>query len=119
MSTDGLGTALDTIVAGARRAPTGRKLARTDELRVRLFGEFTRIPVIDAQRGAVLEEQNLATAGQARVLAALARNPRVLVSGGAGTGKSVVLVEGAKQDADQGRSVLITFRSPELVRFFA
>jgi hypothetical protein len=119
MSTEGLRGALDAIVSGARKPPHGQKVARTDELRVRLFGEFTRIPVIDAQRGAVLEEQNLATAGQARVLAALARNPRVLVSGGAGTGKSVVLVEGAKQDADQGRSVLITFRSPELVKFFA
>jgi hypothetical protein len=76
------------------------------------------MPVLDAQRGAVIEEQNRATAGQARVLAALARNPRVMVSGGAGTGKSLVLVEAAKQEADQDRSVLITFRSPELLPFF-
>ena len=84
-----------------------------------MFGEFTRMPVIDAQRGAVIEEQNRATAGQARVLAALARNARVLVFGGAGTGKSLVLVEAAKQEAEQGRSVLITFRSPALAGFFA
>lgn len=73
---------------------------------------------MDAQRGAVIEEQNRATDGQARVLAALSRNPRMLVFGGAGTGKSLVLAEGAKQEASKGQSVLITFHSPSLVDFF-
>ncbi|GGN34634.1 hypothetical protein FHR83_005965 [Actinoplanes campanulatus] len=110
---------LDAIAATARSAPAAQRLARVEDLRTRLFGEFTRMPVIDAQRGAVIEEQNRATAGQARVLASLARNPRVMVLGGAGTGKSLVLVEAAKQEADQGRKVLITFHSPELLRFFS
>lgn len=109
---------LDAVAAGARNPPSGQKRARLDDLRTRLFGEFTRMPVIDVQRGAVIEEQTRATAGQARVLAALARNQRVLVFGGAGTGKLLVLVEAAKQEADQGRSVLITFRSPGLIQFF-
>jgi len=43
----------------------------------------------------------------------------MLVYGGAGTGKSMVLVEAAKQEADQGRSVLVTFRSPALTRYFS
>lgn len=119
MSSAGLATALDAVVAGARPAPPGEKLARMDDMRTRLFGEFTRMPVIDAQRGAVIEEQNRATAGQSRVLGALARNQRMLVYGGAGTGKSMVLVEAAKQEADQGRSVLVTFRSPALTQYFA
>lgn len=111
--------ALDAVVVGAPRAPQGQKLARRSDLRDRLFGEFARMPVIDAQRGAVIEEQNRATIGQARVLAALSRNPRVLVYGGAGTGKSLVLVEAAKQEADLGKSVLVTFRSPNLEQYFA
>ena len=119
MSSAGLEAALGGVIANARTAPPGQKRARLEDLRTRLFGEFTRMPVIDAQRGAVIEEQNRATAGQARVLAALARNPRVLAFGGAGTGKSLVLVEAAKQEADQGKSVLITFRSPALAKFFA
>lgn len=119
MTSAGLAAALDAVVAGARQAPPGQKLARIEDLRTRLFGEFTRMPVIDAQRGAVIEEQNRATAGQSRVLGALARNQRMLVYGGAGTGKSMVLVEAAKQEADQGRSVLVTFRSPALARYFA
>ncbi|MET4899875.1 NERD domain-containing protein [Paenarthrobacter sp. CC6] len=113
-----LTAALDAVAACARTGPSGQKLARLNDLRVSLFGEFTRLPVIDAQRGAVIDEQNRATAGQARVLAALARNDRVLVYGGAGTGKSLVLVEAAKIEAQQGRSVLVTFRSPALSRYF-
>jgi superfamily I DNA/RNA helicase len=89
-----------------------------DEVRSRLFGEFTRLPRIDVQRGAVLEEQSRATAGQARYLEGLNRTPRLLVLGGAGTGKSLALAEGAKQEVDQGRSVVITFRSPGLATFF-
>ncbi|MEV7039851.1 NERD domain-containing protein [Amycolatopsis sp. NPDC051061] len=119
MSIGRLTNALDKIADNAQKPPTDRKLARIEDLRTRLFGHFTRMPVIDAQRGAVIEEQNRATAGQARVLASLARNPRVLIYGGAGTGKSLVLVEAAKQEADQGRSVLITFRSPALRSFFS
>jgi hypothetical protein len=119
MTAANLTLALDTVVADARQAPHGEKVARMDDLRARLFGEFTRMPVVDAQRGAVIEEQNRATAGQARVLASLARNKRVLVYGGAGTGKSLVLVEAAKQEEEQGRSVLVTFRSRSLSRYFA
>jgi hypothetical protein len=111
--------ALDKIVSKAPSPSSGVKRARIPDIRKRLFGEFSRLPSIDAQRGAVLEDQNHATAGQAKYLEGLARNPRILVLGGAGTGKSLILAEGAKQEADQGRSVLITFRSPGLTRFFA
>ncbi|MFE9963770.1 NERD domain-containing protein [Streptomyces sp. 900116325] len=118
MSVAAMTDALARVAGDVRTAPFGAKIARSESLRARLFGEFTRMPVIDAQRGAVIEEQNRATDGQARVLAALSRNPRMLVFGGAGTGKSLVLAEGAKQEATGGKSVLITFHSPSLVDFF-
>lgn len=110
--------ALDVIAKSAPDAPRHARIARIDELRARLFGEFSRVPAIDAQRGAVIDEQNTATEEQARVLAGLAKNQRLVVFGGAGTGKSVVLAEAAKQEAQSGRSVLVTFRSPGLRRFF-
>ncbi|MBB1155948.1 nuclease-related domain-containing DEAD/DEAH box helicase [Amycolatopsis dendrobii] len=119
MSIAALTTALNKISENTQEPPSDRKIAKIEELRIRLFGQFTRMPVIDAQRGAIIEEQNRATAGQARVIASLARNPRILVHGGAGTGKSLVLAEAAKQESDQGKSVLITFRSPALRNFFA
>ncbi|OBG91814.1 NERD nuclease [Mycobacterium sp. E136] len=119
MTIEGLSVALTTVTeSNSTGAPRNTKVARPKDLRDRLFGEFTRMPVIDAQRGAVIEEQNRATEDQARVLASLARNDRVMVLGGAGTGKSLVLVEAAKLEAETGRSVLITFHSPDLARFF-
>jgi hypothetical protein len=118
MTADALSSALDAVARSASAAPRGVPTARVDELREDLFGEFSRLPVIDAQRGAVIDEQNIATADQARMLAGLAKNQRILVLGGAGTGKSVVLAEAAKQEAAAGRSVLVTFRSPGLRTFF-
>lgn len=118
MSVPALTAALDTVARSARGAPAGVPVARAAEVRERLFGEFSRLPVIDAQRGAVIDEQDSATDEQARVLAGLARNQRIMVLGGAGTGKSVVLAEAAKQEAASGRSVLVTFRSPGLKGFF-
>lgn len=118
MTVNSLISALDAIAATASGAPRGVPTARMDQLRERLFGEFSRLPVIDAQRGAVIDEQNTATSEQARVLAGLSKNPRICVLGGAGTGKSVVLAEAAKQEAAAGRSVLVTFRSPGLRTFF-
>lgn len=114
----GLRDGLEAVVAARRSPPRNERIARADELRVRLFGEFARLPLIDAQRGAVVEEQNRATVQQARLLASLVRNQRILVLGGAGTGKSLALAEAAKQEAASGRSVLVTFRSPALVGFF-
>lgn len=118
MTIAGLVAALDALADSAPEPPRTARLARTEELRARLFGEFTRLPVIDAQRGAVIDEQNAATDEQARVLAGLAKNERIVVLGGAGTGKSVVLAEAAKQEAEAGRSVLVTFLSPGLRTFF-
>lgn len=118
MTVNALSSALDAVARAAPKAPRGAPAVRDDKLREHLFGEFSRLPVIDAQRGAVIDEQNTATAEQARVLAGLSKNQRILVFGGAGTGKSVVLAEAAKQEAAAGRSVLVTFRSPGLRTFF-
>ncbi len=115
---EGLTAALDRVAAEGRPAPPRVSVAGARQLRDRLYGQFTRMPVVDIHRGAVLEEQVVATKGQARVLAGLADNPRLLVYGGAGTGKSLILAEAARQEAQRGRSVLITYRSPELTRFF-
>lgn len=119
MTVERLTSALDSVAATIPPGPSSARPAGFEDLRTRLFGEFSRLPVIDAQRGAVIDEQNIATADQARVLAGLAKNHRIMVLGGAGTGKSVVLAEAAKQEAALGRSVLVTFRSPGLRAFFA
>lgn len=113
-----LTNAFEIVAAGTPAPPPRTKLASQRAVRERLFGHFTLVPVIDALRGAVLEDQNRATEEQAGVLASLVRNQRIMVLGGAGTGKSLVLAESAKQEAETGRSVLITFHSHGLARFF-
>lgn len=118
MSPEALKGAFNTVCGQRQQAPHRMRVARPLDLRTRLFGEFTLLPMMDAQRGAVLDEQNRATEGQAKFLAGLARNERIMVRGGAGTGKSMVLAEAARQEADRGSSVLITFRSPALREFF-
>jgi len=118
MNRGGLAAGLDAAKADLRPPSPGAKVESLAKVRDALFGEFALLPVIDAQRGAVIDEQNLATFGQARVLSGLSRNQRILVRGGAGTGKSLVLAEAAKQEAEEGRSVLITFRSPGLRSLF-
>lgn len=118
MTAPALEKAFDRAKADLPEPPARARLESMAKLRELLFGEFSLIPVIDAQRGAVLDEQNIATSGQARVLAGLSRNPRIMVLGGAGTGKSLVLAEAAKQEYAAGRSVLITFQSPGLRSFF-
>ncbi|WP_216363523.1 NERD domain-containing protein [Subtercola boreus] len=118
MTVEKLASALDAVVSTISPGPKAAHPTRFDQLRDRLFGAFSRLPIIDAQRGAVIDEQTVATADQSRVLAGLARNQRIMVLGGAGTGKSIVLAEAAKQEAAAGRSVLVTFRSLGLRNFF-
>lgn len=118
MTTEGLRRCLDAVVAGAAEPPARQRRAGIDELRGWLFGEFARVPVFDAIRGAVLEEQAKATEGQARVVAGGALNDRMLVIGGAGTGKSLALASLARQESMLGRAVLVTFKSRSLSRMF-
>ena len=86
----GLGTegvaALESLVAGsfALRAPLG--------------------PVLREEDRSILE----LTEEQYRVLDGLAGNPRVLVSGGAGTGKTMLAMEQARRLGLQGRRTLLT-----------
>lgn len=50
----------------------------------------------------------LLTERQYRVLELIKDNPRVLIKGAAGTGKTVLAVEAARRAADQGQKVLLT-----------
>lgn len=118
MTVGELESALDVVAEAAPAPPHNIRRAGIKDVRTRLFGEFSRMPVLDGHRGAVIEEQTIATNDQARVLAGLSRSQRISVLGGAGTGKSMVLVEAAKQESAAGRLVLVTFRSPALNSYF-
>ena len=57
------------------------------------------------------------TTEQFRVLDGLAANDRVLVLGGAGTGKTLLAVEEARRQGSQGKRVLLTCYSRQLAEF--
>lgn len=118
MEPEALADAFESLVRRIEPVPRGVPAASPKALRRALEGEFRRMPVVDLQRGEVLAEQVRATKEQAAVLAGLTGNDRIFVTGGAGTGKSLLLATAARDEADQGRSVLVTFRSPDLKKYF-
>lgn len=119
LTVDRLASALDLVAQSAPKPPHNQRRASVPELRKKLHGEFVRFPGLGAQSRAVVAQQMEATEDQAAMLAGLSKNDRIVVLGGAGTGKSVLLAEAAKQEAAAGKSVLVTFLSPSLRRFFA
>ena len=86
-----------------------RPLAPDDRSEVldALRGDFDARPTLRAQVGAVNEELIRLTREQYRYLDAFVDNRRVLVRGGAGTGKTLLAVEEAKRQATAGKHVLL------------
>src|SRR5207245_2072445 len=85
-----------------------RALSREDREAVleSLRGDFDLVPSLPTRIGWVREELIRLTAEQSDYLARLEENPRVLVRGGAGTGKTMLAVEEAARAAKSGDRVL-------------
>lgn len=73
-----------------------------------------RVPALREVEGDLLEMNQLLTGAQYILLGMLAERPRVLVEGGAGTGKTVVAVELAARESEEGTRVLFCCRSEPL-----
>jgi hypothetical protein len=85
-----------------------RALSREDREAILewLRGDFDLVPSLPTRIGWVREELVRLTAQQSDYLARLEENPRVLVRGGAGTGKTMLAVEEASRAARSGERVL-------------
>lgn len=114
MTSKGLADALRKVLNDVDQPPQTRRRASDSDLRKQFYKDFTRLPSIDSSTGRVLEQQHRATVEQARILAISTENDRIIVKGGAGTGKTLVAAELAKQEAALGKTALLTFRSPSL-----
>ena len=88
------------------RAP--KPLDRTDRDGViaLLRGDFDLVPSLPTRMGWATKELVQLTGEQSDLLARLDENPRVLVRGAAGTGKTVIALEEAARAAGSGDSVL-------------
>jgi hypothetical protein len=102
-----------------RRQP--RKLPITKDLRGRLLQQlrpsFDYSPLLDARASALDLAFVRLTDEQFARLDLIREAPRVICSGGAGTGKTFLATEVARREVLAGRSVLFTCRSPILAAF--
>jgi hypothetical protein len=74
--------------------------------------EFDKVPALYSRVGDVVDELLSLTDSQYMVLDALLNNDRVLVEGGAGTGKSFIAIEAARRLSGSDKQVLFLCRSP-------
>lgn len=102
----------------ARWSRTAQVLSTSDleSVRKALLKDFDLRPSLRSTLSALHEDVIRYTAEQALVMKALAANPRVMVRGGAGTGKTVIAAEEATRLAADGQSVLLTCFNRRLAR---
>ncbi len=112
-------TALTRTLASARRywldkhraAPRGH--AYGELMRV-LRPDFDRVPSLTARVHRLEDDFVRFAERQYELLLAAERNPRIVCTGGAGSGKTLLAVETARRAAAAGDSVLVTCRSTVL-----
>jgi hypothetical protein len=96
-------------------------LGRSDKQQILDFirGDFQLVPSLRASADLAQRELLRLTTEQCELFARLAANDRVIASGGAGTGKTVIAVEEARRLAANGQRVLYTCFSRNLAAHIA
>jgi hypothetical protein len=96
--------------------PDRRPLEATElrEIRQRIRPDVDVFPAFSTRLGRTLEEMQRLTDEQYERLDVIDQNDRVVVSGGAGTGKTFLLMQCARRECASGRRVLIVTESPTL-----
>lgn len=81
--------------------------------------DFERVPSLNRQLGETNRQIHKFTDEQYEKLDAISENPRIMVSGGAGTGKTFLAAACARYEAGEGRTVLFVTRSEYLAAFLS
>ena len=77
--------------------------------------DFDRIPKLSLLAGSIEEDFVALAAQQYEILRGAETNDRLFVTGGAGSGKTLLAVETARRGIGEGRTVLLTCRSPGVI----
>lgn len=85
-----------------------------DEVVARLAPDFDLVPSLRAEAADVVRDLVLLTEEQVRHFRAFEENPRVVIRGGAGTGKTLLAAADAERMAADGASVLFVCQSNAL-----
>ena len=88
-----------------------------DRTRNAIRGRFDPVPSLALRARGIGADLQTLTEEQYTGLDWVEDTDRLLVSGGAGTGKTLLALEMARRDALRGRTVLLTCHSPLLARF--
>lgn len=99
-----------------KRWPT---LSKADlvELHSRIRPDVDLYPPLTLRIGDALDRMQSLTDEQYERLELIEQNERAIISGGAGTGKTYLLMQSARREAARGRSVVVTVHSPILARW--
>lgn len=87
------------------------------EVRDLLRPEFERVPSLAYRVDSLVTQMDRLTDDQYRQLDLIEGNPRILIDGGAGTGKTFLAMEVARRSRARGESVLVTAWSRNLTSF--
>ena len=98
----------------ARLDESGLVASDVEALADAVRGDFDAVVLRSARTDRIESELIRYTESQHRLMEALAANERVIVSGTAGTGKTLLALNETKRLAEQGRSVLLTCSAPGL-----
>ena len=85
------------------------------ELKKFVRPDFDRLPTLEQQGKEINEEMAKFAEEQLDLLEGLEGNPRVLIEGGAGTGKTLLAIEAAKRASTTGARVLFTCISDAVI----
>jgi hypothetical protein len=117
MSRNGLGTFLNRL-AGYWRAKShiGERAGKEalSALHASIRPDVDLYPPMTTRIGDSLRLMQQLTEEQYRGLEMIEANDRIMVEGGAGTGKTFLLIQCARRETAQGRRALVVVESPEL-----
>jgi hypothetical protein len=108
-----------TYWRGAARVHATASREDLDNVTRLLRPDFDLVPSLRARADQLGTAMERLTEAQYAILDAVEAQPRLICEGGAGTGKTFLAVEAARRHAARGQRVLVTARSPHLVRFLA
>jgi hypothetical protein len=87
-------------------APGEMTRVQIDDLVQFLRGDFEKLPTLSVTLNDCEQQMIQLAPQQYSILARLSRNPRIVIEGSAGTGKTLLAMECARRHAAQGRRVL-------------
>jgi hypothetical protein len=117
---DGWVVALDELGGFWERKPGGRRRVGPADVQIlldKLRPDFDLVPTLNHLSRTVEEELVGLTERQYRALDTYSRNPRLVLEGGAGTGKTMLAAEISRRAAAIEKNVLLTCRSAVLAGF--